>query len=72
MVSFACVTPYDVHYGLAAARVAARAETLAAAHAVYPGRFPRGVPQPPGASDGRLDQPTQAASDRGGAPTLNL
>ena len=41
------LTPYDVHYGLAAARVAASAETLAAAHAVYPGRFPRGVPQPP-------------------------
>jgi len=41
------LTPYDVHYGLAAARVAARAETLAAAHAVHPERFPRGVPQPP-------------------------
>ena len=41
------LTPHDVHYGLADARVAARAETLAAAHAVHPERFPRGVPHPP-------------------------
>jgi len=41
------LTPHDVHYGLADARVAARAETLAAAHAAHPERFPRGVPQPP-------------------------
>ena len=41
------LTPADVHYGLAEARVAARAETLAAAHAAHPERFPRGIPQPP-------------------------
>ena len=41
------LTPHDVHYGLADARVAARAGTLAGAHAVHPERFPRGVPQPP-------------------------
>jgi putative transposase len=41
------LTPYDVHYGLADARVAARAETLAAAHAAHPERFLRGVPHPP-------------------------
>ena len=41
------LTPHDVHYGLADARVAARAETLAAAHAAHPERFPRGRPQPP-------------------------
>jgi putative transposase len=41
------LTPHDVHYGLVEARVAARAETLAAAHAAHPERFPRGVPQPP-------------------------
>ena len=41
------LTPHDVHYGLAEARVAARAVTLAAAHATHPERFPGGVPQPP-------------------------
>src|SRR5438128_6937212 len=41
------LTPHDVHYGLAAARVVARAEILAAAHAAHPERFPRGMPQPP-------------------------
>jgi putative transposase len=41
------LTPSDVHYGLAEARVAARAETLAAAHAAHPERFTRGMPQPP-------------------------
>ncbi len=41
------LTPHDVHYGLAEARVAARADTLVTAHAVHPERFPRGVPQPP-------------------------
>ncbi len=41
------LTPHDVHYGLAEARVAARAETLAAAHAAHAERFPGGVPQPP-------------------------
>jgi putative transposase len=41
------LTPHDVHYGLADARVAARVETLATAHAAHPERFPRGVPQPP-------------------------
>ena len=41
------LTPHDVHYGLAEARVVARAEILAAAHAAHPERFPRGMPQPP-------------------------
>jgi putative transposase len=41
------LTPHDVHYGLAEARVVARAEILAAAHTAHPERFPRGVPQPP-------------------------
>jgi putative transposase len=41
------LTPHDVHYGLADARVAVRADTLIAAHARHPERFPRGVPQPP-------------------------
>ena len=40
------LTPHDVHYGLAEARLAGRAAVLAAAHAAHPERFPRGVPQP--------------------------
>jgi putative transposase len=41
------LTPSDVHHGLAAQRVAARATTLATAYAIHPERFPRGLPQPP-------------------------
>jgi putative transposase len=40
-------TPHDVHYGLAAARQAARAVVLAAAYAKTPERFVRQVPVPP-------------------------
>jgi putative transposase len=40
------LTPYDVHYGLAEQRRAARATVLAAAYAAHPERFPHGVPQP--------------------------
>jgi len=36
-----------VHHGLAEQRVAARARTLAAAHAAHPERFPAGPPKPP-------------------------
>jgi hypothetical protein len=41
------LTPYDVHYGLAEQRVAARATVLASAYAAHPERFPAGPPQPP-------------------------
>ncbi len=41
------LTPHDVHYGLAEARVAARAAVLAAAHAAHPERFVAGLPHPP-------------------------
>ena len=41
------LTPYDVHHGLAAGRVAQRAITLASAWEAHPERFPRGKPQPP-------------------------
>ena len=41
------LTPHDLHYGLAPARVHQRAAALTAAYAVHPERFPRGVPQPP-------------------------
>ena len=41
------LTPHEVHHGLAEARVASRAVTLAAAYAATPERFPRGLPRPP-------------------------
>ncbi|MFY2558912.1 IS3 family transposase [Corallococcus terminator] len=40
------LTPYDVHHGLAAQRIATRAAVLAAAYASHPERFPRGPPKP--------------------------
>jgi len=41
------LTPHDVHTGRAAARIAARAAVLRAAHQEHPERFPHGIPQPP-------------------------
>jgi putative transposase len=41
------LTPADVHQGLAAQRVAARATVLATAYATHPERFSGGLPQPP-------------------------
>jgi putative transposase len=41
------LTPHDVHYGLAPARVAQRGATLTAAYAAHPKRFPKGIPTPP-------------------------
>src|SRR2546427_8860002 len=40
------LTPYDVHFGLAAQRVAERAAVLTAAYAARPERFPAGRPMP--------------------------
>ena len=40
------LTPSEVHHGLAAERVAARARVLEAAHARHPERFPHGPPVP--------------------------
>ena len=40
------LTPHDVHYGLAAQRVEARARVLGAAFAAHPERFVAGPPQP--------------------------
>ena len=39
-------TPRDVHFGLAAARLATRSATLEAAFIHHPERFPRGTPKP--------------------------
>ena len=41
------MTPYEVHHGLATARIAQRSGVLAAAYARHPERFPRGLPVPP-------------------------
>ena len=41
------LTPHDVHYGLAAQRVAGRARVLGTAFAAHPERFVAGQPQPP-------------------------
>jgi putative transposase len=41
------LTPHDVHYGLAAQRVAQRAHVLSAAFAAHPERFVAGQPRPP-------------------------
>lgn len=40
------LTPFDVHHGLAAQRLQARAAVLARAYAEHPERFPRGLPTP--------------------------
>jgi len=40
------LTPHDVHFGLAAQRVAERATVLATAYAAHPERFPAGPPVP--------------------------
>lgn len=41
------LTPYEVHHGLAAARIEQRQHVLAAAHARFPERFPHGAPRTP-------------------------
>src|SRR6266446_7987840 len=40
------LTPHDVHFGLAAQRVAERAAVLTAAYTAHPERFPTGRPMP--------------------------
>ena len=40
------LTPYDVHYGLAGAKLKQRARVLEQAYAAHPERFTRGVPRP--------------------------
>lgn len=45
-VSLGLLTPHDVHHGLAAERIEARAAVLAAAYAARPERFPAGAPRP--------------------------
>ena len=40
------LTPYEVHHGLAPARIAGRAAVLAKAYEAHPERFPHGMPTP--------------------------
>ena len=40
------LTPHDVHFGLAQEKLHRRAAVLAAAHALHPERFVRGLPRP--------------------------
>jgi putative transposase len=44
--SLGLLTPHDVHFGLAAQRVAERAAVLTTAYAAHPERFPAGRPMP--------------------------
>jgi putative transposase len=81
-VGLGLFTPHDVHYGLAVARRAARADVLAAAHRAHPERFVHGMPTPlalptavwinkPASSALPLppgEQPATAASGGGGVP----
>ena len=45
--ALAWLTPADVHFGRGPAILTRRAETLAAAYAAHPERFPHGPPRPP-------------------------
>jgi putative transposase len=68
------LTPYDVHYGLAAARREQRAIVLAAAHLAHPERFPHGVPMPaplPTSVWINKPKPATAVSVEGGLPVGN-
>ena len=44
------MTPFDVHYGMAAKRSAEREAVLQKAFAANPDRFVRGIPKPPALS----------------------
>jgi len=46
-IALGLMTPYDIHHGLAREKWNRRADTLAAAYADHPERFPRGLLKPP-------------------------
>ena len=76
----ALLTPHDVHFGLAAARVEARTVVLRAAQVQHPERFVHGVPtaeaapttawinRPAGAGAPRENAPGQSGAMQGGHP----
>jgi putative transposase len=58
------LTPHDVHYGLAAQRVAQRAHVLSAAFAAHPERFVAGPPRPPALpTEVWINKPNAAVAD---------
>ena len=59
----ALLTPHDVHYGTAQARIQQRVSVLAAAHQAHPERFVHGVPAHPVLPDAVwINEPKQAPS----------
>jgi putative transposase len=67
------LTPHEVHYGLAAQRVAARARVLATAFAAHPERFVAGQPRPPALpTEVWINKPTasRGALDRDSEPEV--
>jgi len=67
------LTPHEVHSGLAAQRVEARARVLAAAYAVHPERFVAGQPRPPALpAEVWINKPTAArgAAERDAEPEV--
>jgi putative transposase len=59
------LTPHDVHFGLAAGRVAARAATLTTAYAAHPERFAAGAPKPaPAPSAVWINPPKPALAEK--------
>jgi putative transposase len=62
------LTPHDVHYGLAPARVAARGQVLDAAYAAHPERFLAGRPAPlPVPTAVWINPPNLSRATQGGA-----
>ena len=57
------LTPHDVHYGLADARVAARGQTLSLAYANHPERFAAGAPKPAPAPTAVWINPPKSSTD---------
>ena len=59
------LTPYDVHYGLAEAKIAQRARVLTQAYAAHPERFLRHAPTPPAWPQAVwINKPTRARGNR--------
>ena len=65
------MTPHDVHYGLAQAKLLSRADALAAAFKAHPERFPHGPPSPPELPvEVWINQPSNKIITASGEPAL--